>query len=103
MPKVHFLGDVKIPRDMVDEWADYKAGTIHDMSENEAERWLRRGGCEILTTRQANVILKEEVKVEETKTPEPVKEPEPTKATVTPAVEAVKVVDISSPTVSGRR
>ncbi len=78
MPKIHFLQQIKIPFDKVDEWAKYIVGSIHEVSNDEAERWARRGVAEVVTTRQANVILKseepEEEAKEEIKTPEAPKE-----------------------------
>jgi hypothetical protein len=75
MPKIRFTQSVKIPRDMVDEWKDYINGSVHDVSNDEAERWLRRGSAEIVTTRQIN----REIKLEEESKSEEIKKPEETK------------------------
>lgn len=41
MPRIRFTADPKLPRD----WADrpYRKDTEHDVSQDEANRWLRRG------------------------------------------------------------
>lgn len=65
MPRIHFTSSPKIPRDKVNEWGDYKIGSVHNISDNEAERWLRRGVAEIVSPRRAAVINKEEEQAEE--------------------------------------
>jgi hypothetical protein len=60
MPKIHFTSNPKIPNDKVDEWKDYLKDSVHDVSSTEAERWLRRGVAEVITTRAANLLVKEE-------------------------------------------
>ena len=69
MLKIHFLTNPKIPNDKVDEWKDYKKDTVHEVSSDEANRWIRRGVAEIVTTRQTNLIVAE--LKEEEKEPEP--------------------------------
>lgn len=46
MPRIRFTADPKLPRD----WADrpYRKDTEHDMSDDEAGRWIRRGVAEIV-------------------------------------------------------
>ena len=48
MPKIRFISSPKIPNDKVNEWAKYVKGSVHDVSSDEAERWLRRGVVEVL-------------------------------------------------------
>jgi hypothetical protein len=66
MPRIRFTVDPKLPRD----WADkpYRKGTEHDVSADEADRWLRRGVAEIVADRPESTI-------EETG-PEPVEIPD---------------------------
>ncbi len=101
MPKIHFTSSPKIPFDKLEDWGKYVLGSIHDVTNDEMERWIRRGVAEQVTTRQANVILKEiEGDEEEVVVKEAILTPE-----VIPAsppeikVEENKVEPLSSPTV----
>lgn len=51
MPNVRFIADPKLPRD----WADkpYRKGYETAMSEDEADRWVRRGVAIIVTPAMA--------------------------------------------------
>lgn len=76
MPNIRFTFSPKIPSDMVDVWGKYVQGSVHEVTNVEADRWLRRGVAEVIS-RARNVVEPEvkleEVKLEEVK-PEPVKE-----------------------------
>ncbi len=51
MPNVRFIADPKLPRD----WADkpYRAGHEAAMSDDEANRWIRRGVAIVVTPAMA--------------------------------------------------
>lgn len=97
MPRIRFLFDPKIPRDKVNEWAEYLKGSIHNVSDDEAQRWLRRGNVEILTTREVNRILREAEKEEEKKEEEEGKEEE--KKIESPASQKPEIRAINTPNI----
>ncbi len=68
MPKIKFTQDIKIPTDMAESWAGYVKDSVHDMSLDNAERWLRRGVAEVVSeVKEVVNEVVEEKKVE----PEP--------------------------------
>ncbi len=94
MPKIRFTGSPNIPHDMADKWGKYIRGSIHEVSNDEADRWLRRGMAEVLTIRQANLILKEEA---ETKIETP---PPESKSELTSNLKEIKETTTTQPTPS---
>jgi hypothetical protein len=40
---VKFLTDAKYPQNDPEQSREYKAGEVHDLDRNHAERWIRRG------------------------------------------------------------
>ena len=47
--KVKFIQSPKIPNDKVNEWKGYVKDSVHDLNNDEVERWLRRGMVEIVS------------------------------------------------------
>ncbi len=94
--KIKFTFNPKIPNDKVKEWKDYVKDSVHDLSDFEAERWIRRGVAEEI--REVEKLEKEiEEKVKEPKIEEPkkveevkkeeVKELEPEKVETTETIQ----------------
>lgn len=50
MPRIRFTGTPKLPRDMAH--LGYVLGTEVDLTDDQANRWLRRGVAEIIPDRQ---------------------------------------------------
>ncbi len=59
MPQIRFTKAPSVPRDKVNEFAKYIVDSVHNVSSDTAERWIRRGVAEIVTNRQLNKEIKD--------------------------------------------
>ncbi len=73
--KIKFIFNPKIPNDMVDKWKDYVKDSVHDLSDLEAERWIRRGVAEEIKEVE-KIEKKVEEKIEESKEEKEIKKEE---------------------------
>lgn len=108
MPQIRFLFSPKIPNDKVKEWAGYLKGSIHQVTEDEAERWLKRGVVEIYkeTFKPIDFEIKDEIKTQmqevETKENSEVEIEEEKNNELEGKVKQAEVVSVSLPSLSSR-